>query len=85
LTLDLLNCTDLKTFESLIEQHERYISSLIQQAPLKEILFSDYKGAIKSLGAWGGDFFLATGNAEAMAYFKSKGFSTVVPFSEMIL
>jgi mevalonate kinase len=85
LTLDLLNCTDLKTFESLIEQHERYISSLIQQAPLKEILFSDYKGAIKSLGAWGGDFFLATGNTEAMAYFKSKGFSTVVPFSEMIL
>ena len=85
LTLDLLNCTDLKTFESLIEQHERYISSLIQQAPLKEILFSDYKGAIKSLGAWGGDFFLATGNTEAMAYFKLKGFSTVVPFSEMIL
>ena len=85
LTLELLNCTDLKLFESLIEQHERYISSLIQQAPLKEILFSDYKGAVKSLGAWGGDFFLATGNAEAMTYFKSKGFSTVLTFSEMIL
>lgn len=85
ITLELLNCTDLKTFESLIEQHERYISTLIQQPPLKEALFSDYEGAIKSLGAWGGDFFLATGNAESMAYFKSKGFSTVVPFSEMIL
>jgi len=85
LTLELLNCTDLKTFESLIEQHERYISTLIQQPPLKEAMFSDYEGAIKSLGAWGGDFFLATGNADAMAYFKSKGYSTVVPFLEMIL
>ena len=72
LTLDLLNCTDLKTFESLIEQHERYISTLIQQPPLKEALFSDYEGAIKSLGAWGGDFFLATGNAAAMAILRPK-------------
>ena len=85
LTLDFLNCTDLKTFESLIEQHERYISTLIQQPPLKEALFSDYKGAIKSLGAWGGDFFLATGNAATMGYFKSKGYTTVVGYSDMIL
>jgi hypothetical protein len=69
----------------LIEQHERAISSLIQQPPLKEELFSDYEGAIKSLGAWGGDFFLATGNTESMDYFKSKDYTTVVPFSEMIL
>ena len=85
LTLDLLHCSNLKTFESLIEQHERYISTLIQQLPLKEALFSDYKGAIKSLGAWGGDFFLATGNANDMDYFKSKGYTTVVGYSEMIL
>ena len=85
LTLDFLNCTDLKTFESLIEQHERYISTLIQQPPLKEALFSDYEGSIKSLGAWGGDFFLATGNAADMDYFKSKGYTTVVGYSEMIL
>ena len=85
LTLDLLNCSDLKNFESLIEQHERYISTLIQQPPLKEALFSDYKGAIKSLGAWGGDFFLATGDPSSIEYFKSKGYTTILPFSEMIL
>ena len=85
LTLKLLNCNDLKTFESLIEQHERAISTLIQHPPLKEELFADYEGAIKSLGAWGGDFFLATGRENTMAYFKSKGYTTVVPFSEMIL
>ena len=85
MTLDLLNCLDLKTFESLIEQHERYISNLIQQPPLKEVLFSDYEGAIKSLGAWGGDFFLASGSTASMAYFEAKGFETIVPYSEMIL
>ena len=85
LTLDLLNCSDLKNFESLIEQHERYISMLIQQPPLKEAFFSDYKGAIKSLGAWGGDFFLATGDPSSIEYFKSKGYITILPFSEMIL
>ena len=58
---------------------------LIQKPPLKEALFSGYEGAIKSLGAWGGDFFLATGNAAAMDYFKSKGYTTVVGYSEMIL
>ena len=85
LTLNLLNCTDLNSFESLIEQHERRISMLIQQPPLKEALFSDYEGAIKSLGAWGGDFFLATGNTDSMDYFISKGYTTVVPFRDMIL
>ncbi len=84
LTLELLNCSDLKTFEALLEQHEGFISKLIQQPPLKDV-FPDYEGAIKSLGAWGGDFFLATGNTKTMAYFKSKGYSTIVPFSEMIL
>ena len=84
LTLELLNCSDLKTFEALLEQHEGFISKLIQQPPLKDV-FPDYEGAIKSLGAWGGDFFLATGNTKTMAYFKSKGYSTIVPFSDMIL
>jgi len=84
LTLELLNCSDLKTFEALLEQHEGFISKLIQQPPLKDV-FPDFEGAIKSLGAWGGDFFLATGNTKTMAYFKSKGYSTIVPFSDMIL
>ncbi len=45
--------------------------------PLKEALFSDYDGAIKSLGAWGGDFFLATGNSNSINYFKTKGYTTI--------
>jgi mevalonate kinase len=85
LTLKLLNCHDLETFKNYIGTHEEYIGSLLQQQPLKEALFSDYDGAIKSLGAWGGDFFLATGNSSSMDYFKTKGYTTILPFSEMIL
>jgi hypothetical protein len=48
-------------------------------------LFPDYFGEIKSLGAWGGDFVLATGNSSTPAYFKNKGFETILTYSEMIL
>ena len=34
------------------------------------MLFNDFKGAIKSLGAWGGDFILATAKQDPTAYFK---------------
>ena len=73
----------LEAFESLIIQHENLISELIQHPPLKTTHFTDYNGAIKSLGAWGGDFFLATGTEQQ--YFKDKGYNTIIPFKEMVL
>lgn len=85
LTLELLQAGDLKIFNNCLERHETYIASLLEQPPLKKALFSDYKGAVKSLGAWGGDFFLATGTAKSMQYFKAKGYTIILPFSELIL
>jgi mevalonate kinase len=81
----MLNCTNLADFEALIIQHEAIISKLIKIKPIKEQLFDDYFGSIKSLGAWGGDFVLATGNSQTPTYFKNKGFNTVIPFQEMVL
>jgi len=81
----MLSCTKLSDFETLINQHETIISKLIKTKPIKEQLFKDYFGSIKSLGAWGGDFILATGNADTPQYFKSKGYKTVMPFTEMVL
>jgi hypothetical protein len=49
------------------------------------LLFNDYKGAIKSLGAWGGDFILVTGNEDSISYFKKKGYNTIIPYSKMVL
>ena len=80
-----LNAKSLVDFEKLIVKHEQIISSIIKLKPVKEKLFSDYFGEIKSLGAWGGDFVLATGNEETPKYFKNKGFETVLSYKEMIL
>ena len=83
ITNTLLQRSTLEVFESLITEHENLIGKLIQQAPLKTTHFSDYNGAIKSLGAWGGDFFLASGNEQQ--YFKDKGYNTIIPFKEMVM
>ena len=80
-----LNANTLEYFESLIVEHERIISSIVKLKPVKEKLFPDYFGEIKSLGAWGGDFVLVTGNSETPEYFKNKGFETILAYSEMIL
>lgn len=75
----------LQDFEKLIIEHEQIISSIIKIKPVKEKLFSDYFGEIKSLGAWGGDFVMVTGNEKTPSYFKNKGFEIVISYSEMIL
>ena len=83
ITNALSQTSTLEAFESLIVQHETLISELIQHPPLKTTHFTDYNGAIKSLGAWGGDFFLATGSD--FSYFKDKGYSSIVAFEDMVL
>ena len=82
---DFTKVKSLREFDTLLVEHEQIISSIIKLQPVKEKLFPDYFGEIKSLGAWGGDFVLATGNQETPSYFKSKGFETILTFSEMIL
>lgn len=79
-----LNAASVKEFDLLIFEHEQIISSIIKLKPVKEKMFPDYFGEIKSLGAWGGDFVLATGNATTPKYFKNKGFETILTYSEMI-
>jgi mevalonate kinase len=88
LTTAFLAATDLKTFEKALIQHENLIASLIELPRAKTLYFADYWGEIKSLGAWGGDFVLATSDrnsVETKKYFTSKGFDTVLTFSDMIL
>lgn len=85
LTLKFIECKQLEEFEKHIYEHETLISNIIKQKTVKDLLFNDYKGSIKSLGAWGGDFVLVTSKADPTDYFKNKGFKTVIPFDKMIL
>jgi len=52
---------------------------------VKEKRFADYPFAIKSLGAWGGDFiFGLSGDENTPKYFKEKGYDTVLSYAELI-
>ena len=85
ITLKIINCTTLNSFEALILEHENIISKITKQDTIKNRLFRDYNGAIKSLGAWGGDFILASGSLKDMEYFTKRGYTTIVKYKDMIL
>ncbi len=84
ITKQLVNCRNLPDFEKLIQQHEAVLSNVLEQPTVKKQLFPDYKGTVKSLGAWGGDFVLATGGEPEKQYFKDKGYKTIIDFTQML-
>jgi mevalonate kinase len=85
LTKTVLNAKDEITFAKALENHETELSSILKTKTVKEYLFPDFKGTIKSLGAWGGDFVLVISQNNPSPYFISKGYTTVIPYHEMIL
>lgn len=88
LTYDFLNSPNLDAFESNIIHHETLVAKTLNLPRAQELWFADFWGQIKSLGAWGGDFVLATSNrgaAETKAYFQAKGFDVLLPYAEMVL
>ena len=88
ITESILDCHSLPKFINLITEHEAVVKEHMGLECVKDLHFSDFDGGIKSLGAWGGDFIMVATNQsqEAVkAYFNGKGFSTVIPYSEMIL
>lgn len=84
ITLKMINCQHINIFNDLIDEHENIISHYIDKKPIKTELFSDFNGSIKSLGAWGGDFIMASSLDDSFEYFKTKGFDTIIPFNKMI-
>jgi len=87
LTYEFLSAKSLVDIEKIIVEHERLIADAIQLPTAKTLHFSDYWGAIKSLGAWGGDFILATSNRSLEAtkdYFANKGLTTFFRYEEMV-
>lgn len=85
LTELLAKSTSLIEFEKILIEHENIIAKIIELPKVQDKLFSDYFGVVKSLGAWGGDFILATGNEETPTYFKQKGYTTILPYQKMVL
>jgi len=85
ITIEIAKSTNIKEFELLVNQHENIVSKFLQLPKVKEVYFSDYKGSVKSLGAWGGDFVAITKTDNYNEYFESKGFSVMYDYNKLIL
>ncbi len=76
----------LEELEAIIRAHEAFIATTLDLPTAKAVHFPDYWGEIKSLGAWGGDFILATSKRsekETRDYFRKKGREVVIAYQAM--
>jgi mevalonate kinase len=85
ITQTVMNAKTVGEFAIALQNHEIEMSNILEQLTIKEALFPDFNGVIKSLGAWGGDFVMSVSKENPVNYFKSKGFDVVIPYEEMIL
>lgn len=85
MTYNMLHAKSLEEFEMLMNLHEELIVYHLKFAKVKGILFQDYEGSVKSLGAWGGDFALVTARPGLQTYLESKGYLTLFQYKELII
>lgn len=85
ITNQMMVADSITDFNNAIDKHEDIMSDVLGYPTVKALYFSDYTGAIKSLGAWGGDFVLATGTSSDRSYFTVKGYEVVHEFASLIL
>lgn len=84
LTKKIMASTTITVFQELLENHEKFMSGILQEKTIKEQFFNDFEGSIKSLGAWGGDFVMVVSEQNPSSYFIKKGYSTILTYEEMI-
>ena len=85
ITSAVLKAKTLQEFAIALEEHEAEMSNILEMQTIKESLFPDFNGIIKSLGAWGGDFVLAISKENPADYFNQRSFRTIVSYKDMIL
>lgn len=75
-------------FMEQMSRHEALIKKITGLKTVKERLFPDFEGAIKSLGAWGGDFILCLSHqkkSDIVNFFQTKGYHTLFNLNEITL
>ena len=85
ITQEALQVTDGRDFALLMEKHQAIMSDVLETQTVKEQLFPDFKGVVKSLGAWGGDFVMVLSKNDPKEYFIDKGYTTILSYEEMVL
>lgn len=84
LTKKIINSQNLEEFSQLMTIHEQKLSDFLGIPTVKEKYFQNCPSFVKSLGAWGGDFVLASKFGDYESYFKKLGFSKIFSWSELI-
>ncbi len=84
----LSNSLHLRAAAQLLLEHENIVGKTLSLMPVQQKLFPDFPGAIKSLGAWGGDFVWVLSEEppeKVRAYFNERGYEVVINYDEMVL
>jgi mevalonate kinase len=87
LTQAFLSTPTLADLEMVIGAHEHLVAQALGLGRAKDLYFKGFWGEIKSLGAWGGDFVLATSaraEAETRLFFQERGFSVCLPWRDVV-
>ena len=85
ITTAVLNSNSLEKFCDLLDKHEKVMSKILELPTVKESLFPDFEGSVKSLGAWGGDFVMSVSKENPTSYFENIGYKTIISYKDMIL
>jgi len=78
---------NVQDFMNAMHKHEVIMSEILKTPRIKESLFSDFDGEVKSMGAWGGDFVLVASDREpdyVKNYFLDKKFVTILGYSNVL-
>lgn len=83
---NLLQASSPQEWSDAARAHEAAVSKVLGREPVGTTHFSSYPHAVKSLGAWGGDFVLAQVlEASDLQWFKEHGYTTVLPWSDCVV
>ena len=84
LTKKIVNSQSLEEFSELMTIHEHKMSDFLGIPTVKEKYFQNCPSFVKSLGAWGGDFVLASKFGDYDKYFEALGFTKIFSWAELI-
>ena len=83
----MIGARSLHEFQDRMMAHEQLLEGILEIDSINKS-FSDFPGTLKSLGAWGGDLFLAASRLEVQqvqAYFKAQGLLDIIPLEDLMV
>jgi mevalonate kinase len=72
----------------IMNEHEQILSSILKQPMLAHQSFPSFKGAVKSLGAWGGDFALFASHKspeDLSEELKQYGITSIFSYKDLLI